>query len=49
VWLIQHVLDQDRVDVDQAELEQMQRENRQLLFLGLVVELEQKIPISENV
>ena len=33
LWLVQHVLDQDRVDVDQAELEQMQREDRQLLFL----------------
>ena len=36
LWLAQHILYQDRVDVDQAELEQMQRENRQLLFLQTI-------------
>ena len=36
LWLIQHVLNQDRIDVDQAEWEQVQREDRQLLFLRTI-------------
>ncbi len=46
--LAQHVLDEDGVHVNQAELEQMQREDRQLLFLQAVCRDFPVLPVQDE-
>ena len=46
--LAQHLLDQDGVHVNQAELEQMQREDRQLLFLQTIGRDFATLPIQDE-
>jgi hypothetical protein len=46
--LAQHLLDEDGVHVNQAELEQMQREDRQLLFLQAIRRDFPALPVQDE-